>query len=330
MTNVFLPVSELVPMLSFLAPKWLWLLSFVPVLVAVYLLLLRRKAIRNKQFGRTMLDFVIPKEANWRRHVAVAFSILSLISLTVAIAKPKDTVEVPRERATIVVTIDVSNSMAATDVEPNRLQAAKTAAQAFVNSLPVKYNVSIVEFAAAATVLLPPSLDRGAATAAIASMQLEPSTAIGEGIYTSLAALAQAPPDPGNPTSRPPGRVVLLSDGKTQVGRSASDAATEAKKEGVPVYTIAYGTENGYIEIQGTRQPVPVDREELANVAKISGGKAYTAQSAGQLKEVYNDIGSSVGKDKVDKEVSSRYAGFGLAFALLAALGLISLGARWP
>lgn len=330
MTNVFLPASELVPMLSFLAPKWLWLLSFVPVLVAVYLLLLRRKANRNKQFGRTMLDFVIPKEANWRRHVAVAFSILSLISLTVAIAKPKDTVEVPRERATIVVTIDVSNSMAATDVEPNRLQAAKTAAQAFVNSLPVKYNVSIVEFAAAATVLLPPSLDRGAATAAIASMQLEPSTAIGEGIYTSLAALAQAPPDPGNPTSRPPGRVVLLSDGKTQVGRSASDAATEAKKEGVPVYTIAYGTENGYIEIQGTRQPVPVDREELANVAKISGGKAYTAQSAGQLKEVYNDIGSSVGKDKVDKEVSSRYAGFGLAFALLAALGLISLGARWP
>ena len=95
-------------MLSFLAPKWLWLLTFVPVLVAVYLLLLRRKANRNKQFGRTMLDFVIPKEANWRRHVAVAFSILSLISLTLAIAKPKDTVEVPRERATIVVTIDVS------------------------------------------------------------------------------------------------------------------------------------------------------------------------------------------------------------------------------
>ena len=123
---------------------------------------------------------------------------------------------------------------------------------------------------------------------------------------------------------------MLLSDGKTQVGRSASDAATQAKKDGVPVYTIAYGTENGYIEIQGTRQPVPVDREELANVAKISGGKAYTAQSAGQLKDVYRDIGSSVGKDKVDKEVSSRYAGFGLAFAVLAALGLISLGARWP
>ena len=323
-------LSTLVPLLSFLAPGWLWLLLFVPVLVVLYLGLLRRKANRAKQYGRTMLDLVIPKEANWRRHVAVGFSLLSLISLTLAIAKPKDTVEVPRERATVVVTIDVSNSMAATDVAPTRLEAAKSAAQAFVNSLPVKYNVAIVEFAASATVLLPPSLDRGAADAAIQSMQLEPSTAIGEGIYTSLAALAQAPPDPADPTSKPPGRVVLLSDGKTQVGRSASEAAQEAKKEGVPVYTIAYGTENGYIEIQGTRQPVPVDREELANVAKISGGVAYTAQSAGQLKDVYKDIGSSVGKDKVDKEVSSRYAGFGLFFAVLAALGLISLGARWP
>ncbi|MBA8795778.1 Ca-activated chloride channel family protein [Friedmanniella endophytica] len=320
----------IVPMLSFLAPQWLWLLLAVPVLIGLYLGLLRRKANRNRQVGRTMLDLVIPREANWRRHLAVALSLASLVSLTLAIARPKATVEVPRERATVVVTIDVSNSMAATDVEPSRLEAAKTAAQAFVQSLPPKYNVAVVAFDGTASVLLPPTLDRPAALAAIQSMELGPSTAIGDGIFASLAALAQAPADPGNPQSKPPGRIVLLSDGKTQVGRSAADGARAAKAQDVPIYTIAYGTPDGYIEVQGQREPVPVDRAELANVARISGGKAYTAQSAGQLRDVYKDIGSSVGKDKVDREVSSRYAGFGLGFAVLAALGLISLGARWP
>ena len=98
----------------------------------------------------------------------------------------------------------------------------------------------------------------------------------------------------------------------------------------MPIYTIAYGTTDGYIDIGGRREPVPVDRAELARVSKISGGEAYTASSAGELKEVYKDIGSSVGKEKVDREVTSRYAGFGLGFAILAALGMISLGARWP
>jgi Ca-activated chloride channel family protein len=103
-----------------------------------------------------------------------------------------------------------------------------------------------------------------------------------------------------------------------------------ARAQSVPIYTIAYGTPDGYIDIGGRREPVPVDRAELARVSKISGGEAYTASSAGELKEVYRDIGSSVGKEKVDREVTSRYAGFGLGFAILAALGMISLGARWP
>ncbi|MGH3339907.1 MAG: VWA domain-containing protein, partial [Propionibacteriaceae bacterium] len=100
--------------------------------------------------------------------------------------------------------------------------------------------------------------------------------------------------------------------------------------QSVPIYTIAYGTPDGYIDIGGRREPVPVDRAELARISKISGGEAYTAASAGELKDVYRDIGSSVGKEKVDREVTARYAGFGLGFAILAALGLISLGARWP
>ena len=139
-------------------------------------------------------------------------------------------------------------------------------------------------------------------TAAIRSLRPQASTAFGEGIYTSLAALAQVPPDPDDPKAVPPARIVLLSDGKTQVGRPSDQAA---RAQSVPIYTIAYGTPEGYIDIGGRREPVPVDRAELARVSKISGGEAYTAESAGELKQVYKDIGNSVGKEKVDREVTS-------------------------
>jgi Ca-activated chloride channel family protein len=320
----------LVPMLQFLAPSRLWLLAIIPLLVALYLWLVQRKRSRTKSIGRTMFDLVIPRDRTWLRHLAVGLSILSLLTLTLAFAKPKDQVSVPRERATIVVTIDISLSMEARDVEPNRLDAAKSAAVQFVNSLPPKFNVALVTFAGTATTVVPPTLDHGAVSAAIDNLRPQASTAIGEGIYTSLAALLQVPPDPDNPNEVVPARIVLLSDGKTQVGRPSDQAAEEAKRRSVPIYTIAYGTTDGYIEIGGRREPVPVDRAELARVSRISGGEAYTATSAGQLKDVYKDIGSSVGKEKVDREVTSRYAGFGLGFAILAALGLISLGARWP
>jgi Ca-activated chloride channel family protein len=320
----------MIPMLQFLAPSRLWLLTLIPALVGLYLLLVQRKRNRNKQVGQTMFDLVIPRDRTWLRHVAVVLSILSLLTLTLAFAKPKDSVAVPRERATIVVTIDISLSMMATDVKPTRLEAAKSAAEEFVRSLPPKFNVALVSFAGTATTVVPPTLDRGAVTAAIDNLQPDRSTAIGEGIYTSLAALAQVPPDPDNPNAVIPARIVLLSDGKTQIGRASDQAAMAARAQKVPIYTIAYGTADGYIEIGGRQEPVPVDKAELAKVAKISGGEAYSAASAGELKQVYKDIGSSVGKEKVDKEVTSRYAGFGLGLAILAALGMISLGARWP
>jgi len=323
-------MAVMIPMLSFLAPSRLWLLLLIPALVGLYLWLVQRKRNRNRSLGKTALDLVIPRDRTWLRHLAVGLSILSLLTLTVAFAKPKDQVSVPRERATIVVTIDISLSMQAEDVEPNRLEAAKGAAVQFVNSLPPKFNVALVTFAGTATTVVPPTTDRGVVSAAIQTLDPQASTAIGEGIYTSLAALAQVPPDPDDPRAVVPARIVLLSDGKTQVGRPSDEAAEAARAQSVPIYTIAYGTADGYIEIGGRREPVPVDRAELARVSRISGGEAYTATSAGELKEVYEDIGSSVGKEKVDREVTSRYAGFGLGLAILAALGMISLGARWP
>ncbi|WP_152365027.1 VWA domain-containing protein [Microlunatus speluncae] len=318
------------PMIAFLSPERLLLLLLIPALVGLYLLLVRRKMKRSNTSGRTMFDFVIPKERTWLRHLAVGLAVLSLASLTVAFAKPKDEVAVPRQRATIVVAIDVSLSMLAEDVAPNRLDAAKAAAAEFVESLPPKFNVSLVSFAAATSIVVPPTLDRGAVTAAIQALEPDQGTAIGDGIYTSLAALNQVPPDPDDPKAPVPARIVLLSDGKTQIGKSSASAAEEAKARKVEIYTIAYGTDTGTIEIGGRVERVPVDRAEMQRIAKITGGEAYEARSAGQLKEVYADIGTSVGTEKVEQEVTERYAGFGLAFAILAAVGMISLGARWP
>src|SRR4030095_7544352 len=320
----------MIPLLSFLAPHRLWLLLLIPSLVLLYLWMVQRKRNRSKQMGKTMFDLVIPRDRTWLRHLAVGLSILSLLTLTLAFAKPKDQVSVPRERATIVVTIDVSLSMEAKDVDPNRLDAAKAGAAPFVTSLPPKFNIALVTSAGTATTRVPPTMDHGSVTAAIRSLRPQASTAIGEGVFTSLAALSQVPPDPDNPKAVPPARIVLLSDGKTQVGRPSDQAAMAARAQSVPIYTIAYGTPEGYIDSGGRREPVPADRAEMARIAKISGGEAVTGASAGELKDVYRDIGSSVGKEKVDREVTARYAGFGLGFAILAALGLISLGARWP
>ncbi|HEY5822530.1 MAG TPA: VWA domain-containing protein [Propionibacteriaceae bacterium] len=324
-------VLALTPLLAFGAPGRLFFLLFIPLIIVVYVLASRRKNRRGMRFTNTsMLDVVVPRQSQWRRHLAVALSLLSLITLTAAFAQPKTQINVPRERATIVLVIDASLSMQATDVAPNRLAAAKQAAIQFVDDLPEKYNVSVVSMAGAASVLVPPTTAHNTVENAINSIQLQDSTAIGEGIQAALSALGQAPKDPDKPDSIAPGAIVLLSDGANTTGRSPQQAAAAAKAAKVPVYTIAYGTENGYVDLDGKREPVPVDHEEMQQLAELSGGQYFSAATADQLKTVYENIGSEVGYEKADREVTSRFAGYGLALAVLAALGAISLGARWP
>ena len=320
----------LTPMISFFHPERLWLVLLVPVLLALYAFLLRRKAARSRRFGIDHLERVLPRQAAWKRHVAVGAAVLSLASLIVAYAQPRDAVNVPRERATIVVTIDVSRSMEATDVSPNRLDAAKQAAQGFVDLLPAGFNVSLVSFAGTASIIVPPTIDRGMVNRAIQNLQLAPSTAIGEGIYSSLDALALVPPDPDTPDEPTPGSIVVLSDGYTNIGRTSVQAARAARAQGIAVYTIAYGTPNGYVISGGRREPVPFRPAELAEIARESGGEAFRAGSNAELADVYSSIARSVGYEKVDQEVTEFYAGIALAFAVLASLAVISLGARWP
>ena len=317
--------------LAFGSPDRLLILLVIPLLIVAYIIASHRKNRRGMRFTNTsMLDVVVPKHSQWRRHLAVALSLLSLITLTAAFARPKTQVDVPRERATVVVVIDASLSMEATDVNPDRLSAAKQAAVAFVKSLPEKYNVAVVSMSGNPNILVPPTLAHNTVENAINTIKLQESTAIGESIITALRALEQAPKDPANPEAIAPGAIVMLSDGTNTAGRAPQQAAAEARAAKVPIYTIAYGTENGYVDLDGKREPVPVDHELMQEIAELSGGKYFSAATPDQLKTVYNNIGSQVGYEKADREVTARFAGYGLAFAVLAALGAISLGARWP
>ncbi|GAA3695340.1 VWA domain-containing protein [Microlunatus aurantiacus] len=321
----------MIPLLSFIAPDRLWILLVIPLLLAAYVFAARRKNRRGMRFTNTsMLDIVVPKQSQWRRHLAVALSLLSLVTLTAAFARPSTQIDVPRERATVVIVIDASQSMQATDVAPNRLAAAKAAAVEFVESIPDKYNVSVVSMAGNSSILVPPTLAHNTVENAINSIQLQDGTAIGEGIYTALRALQQAPKDPNKPDSVAPGAIVLLTDGSNTAGRAPMQAAAEARNAKVPIYTIAYGTENGYVDLDGKREPVPVDHDLMKQIAATTNGDYFAAATLEQLDRVYDNIGTEVGYEKAEREVTSRFAGYGLAFAVLAALGAISLGAKWP
>lgn len=312
---------------SFAHAGRLWALIAIPVLLFLYLAVLWAR--RDNHRGPRLQ---INTDRPWVRHTAVVLAVASLGLLTVAWATPRQTVDVPRERATVVVVMDVSLSMDAADVSPTRLAAAKASAREFVDSLPPRFNVSLVEFAGTASIVVPPTTDRGVVNAAISNLQLRESTAIGEGIYAALDALLMVPPDPTNPEATVPATIVVLSDGESQRGRSPYTAAAEAKRRGVPVNTIAFGTDNGYIidTRTGRREWVRVNREQLAEIAAEGGGKGYYAPSAERLREVYSEIRQSAGTEKAYMEVTSRYVGAGLVVGLLAALGIVSLGARWP
>lgn len=314
---------------NFFNPERLWWWALIPLLVLLYTWATRRKNRTGMRFTNTsVLNAVIPRQSQWRRHLAVAMSLLSLITLVAAWARPNGVEKVPRERATIVMVIDVSRSMEATDVKPSRLDAAKQLSTEFVNGLPPQYNVAVVSMSGNPAVRLPPTTDRAMTTRAIEALQPQDSTAMGDAIYTALDAIRMAPR--GDDGSLAPGAIVMLSDGQNQTGRAPAQATAQAAKAKVPIYTIAYGTENGSVDVDGRRERVPPDQAQLRAISQATSGRTWTAENAGQLDSVYRNISSEVGYEEVKKEVTATWAGYGLAFAVVAALAAVSLGARWP
>ncbi len=310
--------------MTFLSPARLWLLALVPLLIVAYLLVQARRRNAAVRFTNlALLTTVAPRRPGWRRHLAAALFLLSVVLMTVGFARPAKPVKVPRERATIIVAIDTSLSMKATDVAPTRLDSAKAAAKKFVQDLPSRFNVGLVSFSGSASAVVAPTYDREAVGHAIDALQLGKGTAIGEAVFTSLQSIrsfdARANQDP------PPAHIVLLSDGDNQSGRSVTEAADAARSSKVPVSTIAFGTPYGTVDIDGETVPVQVNKTTLKNLAQDTAGKPYEAQAGSELSEVYKHIGSSLGFTIERQEAASQY----ILAALLLALAAGGLSLVW-
>jgi Ca-activated chloride channel family protein len=315
--------------MRFLSGGRLWLLAGVAALAAAYVVLqLRGKAYAVRFTNLELLRSVAPRRPGWRRHLPAAAFLLALATLVTAFAQPTRATKVPRERATIVMAIDVSLSMQATDVEPNRLRAAQAAAETFVDLVPARLNIGLVSFSGTAHVLVTPTTDRDVLKQSIANLQLGPATAIGEAIYASLGTIASVQGEPGQ--APPPARIVLMSDGETTVGRPNELAAAAAAEAKVPVSAIAFGTEEGTVYVEGNPVQVPVNKESLRRLADLTEGSFFEASSEKELKRVYADIGSSVGYRTVQREATAWFVGLGLAFALAAAAGSLAWSSRLP
>ena len=343
------------PFVNFLWPQFLWLLLLLPLMVLLYVWLLRRK----KKITLSYASLSIVREAmgkgqNMRRHVPPFLFLLALACMLVASARPFAVITLPSDQQTIMLAMDVSGSMRATDVKPNRLVASQDAAKAFLAELPRNIRVGIVAFAGTASVVQPPTLSREDLVAAIDKFQLQRGTAIGNGIVVSLAelfpdagidiqsmmagrdksrgvAIDQAPQFgrdgkeikpfvPVAPGSYASAAIILLTDGQRTTGVDSIDAAKAAADRGVRVYTVGVGTVDGEtIGFEGWSMRVKLDEVTLKGIARDTQAQYYYAGTAADLKKVYESLSSRLTVVKKETEISSLLALVAAAFAVLSA-----------
>jgi Ca-activated chloride channel family protein len=310
--------------MTFVHPGRLWLLLLVVALVAAYVVIqiVRRPAYTVRFTNLALLDVVAPKRPGWRRHVTAAAFALGAAVVVAALAEPAKDVQVPVERATVVLAIDVSLSMEATDILPDRLEAAKSAAGAFLDTVPESINVGLVEFAGSASVVVPPTTEHEDIRRALEDLSLAEGTAIGEAIFTGLGSLATLP-EAEDPDEVVPATIIVLSDGETTVGRPNEEAIAAAVEQEVPVSTIAFGTDEGIIFIEGEAVQVPPDLEAMEQIASDTGGVSFEAESEQELAAAYEDLGSSIGFETEQRPITEWF--IAAAFVLLLAAAGLSL-----
>ena len=304
--------------MSFQQPLLLLALLLLPLAAAGYAAAERRRRRRARAFAsRETSPSVVPSRPGWRRHVPPALVALALAGLLTALARPEVSVAVPAEHASIVLTMDHSGSMQATDVAPSRLAATLAAGEAFLDEVPREVRVGGVVFDHRAEGVQAPTTDRAALRQALReAMRPSGGTATGDALATSLAMLQAQ----GEGERRPPAAIVLLSDGTSTHGRDPLPVADEARAMGIPVYTVPLGTPEGTLP---DGEPVPPDAESLRAIAERSGGEAFTAEQADALSAVYERLGSEIATEKEDREVTAAFAGG--AVLLLAAGSALSL-----
>jgi Ca-activated chloride channel family protein len=318
---------------------WWFLLFLVVVLalIAVYLAAQLARRRRLQQFANTeLLDSVAPKRPSPWRHVPAILLAISLLLFTIALAGPTQDLRIPRNRAVVMLVIDVSQSMRATDVEPSRLAAAQEASKQFVDELTPGINLGVISYAGTATVLVSPTTNRDASKRAIDNLQVADRTATGEGIFAALSAISTVGAVIGGGDTPPPAHIVLFSDGKETVPsnpdnpKGAYTAARTAKDQGVPISTISFGTPNGYVEVSNERVPVPVDDQMMKKIAQLSGGESYTASNVGELKRVYSTLQEQIGYETTRGEATTGWLRLGALVAALAALAALLINRRLP
>jgi len=330
---------------TFLWPEMLWGLLAVPLLVALYLWLLRRrKRVALRYSNLSLVREALGAHGAWRRHLPPAVLLAAVALMLVAAGRPAAVISLPSAQKTVVLAIDVSGSMRATDVAPDRITAAKEAAKSFVADLPHSVRIAVVQFAGTAAVVQPPTLSREDVVAAIDRFQLQRGTAIGSGIVLSLATLfpdagidlsqitgqRAMPPDPNDkarpeftpvaPGSYPSAAIVLLTDGQRTTGPDPLEAAKMAADRGVRVYTVGVGTKEGEtIGFEGWSMRVRLDEDTLKSIATMTRADYFYAGTAADLKRVYQGLSTRLVVEKKETEISALLAAAGALLVVFAA-----------
>ena len=315
--------------MKFMWPSFLWGLLLIPVAVLAYIGLHRRRLRQATRFGNpAMWPNLVQRSPGGRRHIPALLLLLALTALLVGLARPQKVDRVPREDGTIVLTMDSSVSMLATDVSPTRLAAARAAADTLIAQLPPKYRLGLVTFSGVAVTRSLPTTNRDEIKAALDEVRAEGGTAIGEGIRRALEVGGARPPASTDPLTQPAPRsedqpplaILLLSDGYSTEGLPPLDAARVARDLQVPVFTVAVGTQDG---LGPDGRPAPPDEATLRQVAETTGGEFFTAPTSDDLQAVYADLGSKVSTEEKLRELTAWTLGGALLMFLAG--GALSL-----
>jgi Ca-activated chloride channel homolog len=311
--------------MSFQQPLFLLALLAVPLVAAAVVWWRRRRPAPGSPYPD--LDVIARADPGprLRRHLPLALALLALAGLAFALARPEVYRAQPRERATIVLAIDVSGSMAAADVSPYRLRAAQDAALTFAEEVPRQYQVGLVSFSGQANLLVAPTTDRDALTRAIEGLVPDGATAVGDAVTASLDAIRASQGIAEDGGRLEAARIVVLSDGATTVGLPPSIAAEQARQAGVPVYTVALGTQDGVL---ANGQRVPPDVEGMRDLAEATGADAYESRDAEAVSAVYEELGSFIGTEQVKTEVTGWPAGIAAGLLILACVAAWRFGPR--
>lgn len=315
--------------MSFASPLFLLGLLLVPLGLAAYLASRRRARRYAVRFtAAPALKLAAGTVPAWRTHLPTAVALAALATLALAAAKPQRTVAVPSERGSIMLVTDHSRSMLATDVEPNRLTAAKKAARTFLGQLPPRLPVGVVAYSGAPDAVQAPSRDHNDTREIIDAQVADGATATGDALAVAAEALVRQ----RRPGNRPPAAIVLLSDGQTSGGRNPVEVALEAKRLRIPIFTVSLGTSAATVpgpEL-GTRLPAVPDPETLERIADVSGGRSFAAEDEEELSSIYKALGAKLGTRDERREITSAFAIGGLALLLGAAAASVRWSGRLP